>query len=272
MNKKRVLPVRGGSLVIALCFGMMGLGMVLFPQAGQAYTTRLYLEAPSRSPIEILDQYSASESLNSPVWTDFYGYTQYGSAFGSFDLATGELKFTAEAQGVDGDVYADLYVSETIFPEWVSGEGTMDITVKYTVTGTYQVAGAPGTMQNLVLQALFSAGVGELAAPWQGIYDQYNLTDGIEAFSTILHFDPSLDTSIVIGTRARARLDPFNGVQALADFSQTGIIELELPEGAAFTSASGVFLTGNVVPIPSAVWLLGSGLIGLAGIRRRFSG
>jgi hypothetical protein len=30
------------------------------------------------------------------------------------------------------------------------------------------------------------------------------------------------------------------------------------------------FIGGNLVPIPGAVWLLGSGLLGLIGFRRKF--
>jgi hypothetical protein len=45
-------------------------------------------------------------------------------------------------------------------------------------------------------------------------------------------------------------------------------------EGTASLSASGLVLTGNSsspppVPLPPAVWLLGSGLLGLAGVARR---
>jgi hypothetical protein len=40
-------------------------------------------------------------------------------------------------------------------------------------------------------------------------------------------------------------------------------------EGTAFLSASGLVLTGAPVPLPPAVWLLGSGLLGLAGVARR---
>jgi hypothetical protein len=33
-----------------------------------------------------------------------------------------------------------------------------------------------------------------------------------------------------------------------------------------------VRMTANTVPVPPAVWLLGSGLLGIVGIRRRWSG
>jgi hypothetical protein len=272
MNKKGVLAIPIESLVIVICFGMMIIGMMFSPQAVQAYTTRLYLNVPLVDAIEIIDQNSASDSISSGLWNDFYGYPQSASASGSFNLATGEVKFTTEAQGVDGDASANIYVTETIFPQWVSGGGIMPITVKFTVTGTYQLTGYQ-TMQNLSLQAIFFAGVVDVLpslSEWQGIYNQYNLTDGIETFTASLNFDPAQDSTVKIGTRVGSRLDPFNETQALANFSQTGIIEMTLPEGATFTSDSGVFLTENVVPIPGAVWLLGSGLVGLVGLRKKF--
>jgi hypothetical protein len=40
-------------------------------------------------------------------------------------------------------------------------------------------------------------------------------------------------------------------------------------EATATLSASGLTLTGTAVPLPAAVWLLGSGLLGLAGVGRR---
>lgn len=45
-------------------------------------------------------------------------------------------------------------------------------------------------------------------------------------------------------------------------------ITITLPAGVTFTSASGQFLTAPV-PIPTAVWLFGSGLLGLVGVARR---
>jgi hypothetical protein len=40
-------------------------------------------------------------------------------------------------------------------------------------------------------------------------------------------------------------------------------------EGTAVLTSAGLTLTGNAVPLPPAVWLLGSGLLGLAGVARR---
>ena len=54
------------------------------------------------------------------------------------------------------------------------------------------------------------------------------------------------------------------------DASNTAVISIDVPEGIGFTSESGVFLT-SPVPVPSTLWLLGSGIIGLIGIRRKNS-
>jgi len=56
------------------------------------------------------------------------------------------------------------------------------------------------------------------------------------------------------------------------DFGSTGTFEMILPEGAAFTSASGVLLTntgGDPIPEPTTMLLFGTGLAGLVGARIR---
>ncbi len=53
----------------------------------------------------------------------------------------------------------------------------------------------------------------------------------------------------------------------LMDISKTGYLSFILPEGVSITSMGGY--GASVVPVPSAVWLFGSGLIGLIGIARR---
>ncbi len=61
---------------------------------------------------------------------------------------------------------------------------------------------------------------------------------------------------------------PFPGSRAAADFYNTGFITLEsLTAGATFTTDSGA--SYSIVPVPAAVWLFGSGLLGLVGVARR---
>jgi len=52
------------------------------------------------------------------------------------------------------------------------------------------------------------------------------------------------------------------------DASNTAVLSIDLPEGFTYTSGSGVLLT-SPVPVPAAVWLFGSSLLGLLGVARR---
>lgn len=61
--------------------------------------------------------------------------------------------------------------------------------------------------------------------------------------------------------------DPFPPSTATADFSSTGSLSLQSPSGVTFVAASNA--TYAPVPLPPAVWLFGSGLLGLVGIARR---
>jgi len=57
----------------------------------------------------------------------------------------------------------------------------------------------------------------------------------------------------------------------LLDFSNTSSVFFDIPEGVSLTSETGIEFTGSVIPIPAAVWLFGSGLIGLIAVARRKS-
>ena len=54
---------------------------------------------------------------------------------------------------------------------------------------------------------------------------------------------------------------------SLATAYNSGMVGLVATDEATFDNFS---LTGNPVPIPGAIWLLGSGLVGLAGFRKKF--
>ena len=77
----------------------------------------------------------------------------------------------------------------------------------------------------------------------------------------------------LFGASLSGSAEPFVGVfgypdvaSGSIDYLHTAGLGVTLPEGASFTSASGQFM--SPVPIPAAVWLFGSGLLGLIGVAR----
>jgi len=73
--------------------------------------------------------------------------------------------------------------------------------------------------------------------------------------------------SVTVGTpfdlAYALRLDTNYGTQL--DFLSTAQLSFTLPQGATISSQGGF----SVVPLPAAVWLFGSGLLGLVGVARR---
>lgn len=94
-----------------------------------------------------------------------------------------------------------------------------------------------------------------------GVTNSYNLPAGSNATG---FFDPAYPTDPIIALALD--LSSFSGLSG-DSFSQ---IRLTIGDGYTTTSAVPSFVGAySVVPVPAAVWLFGSGLIGLAGFARR---
>lgn len=244
------------------------------------------------------DQIAASHSVSyegrkEPQW----GGALAAKSSASYSLMTGEVKFLAGAMGYMADAFTGFSMKDKIYPVWdVSGRADpIQIQVIWSVEGSYDVyswydpSGSVmwswdgelwikgGQPFNYSAYASFYYNVDggyTYSTPWS----QFNLLDGHESWTQTFMFDPTANSYITIGESLGAWFQTFNSQKAVADFSNTGTIQVILPEGAHFTSESGVFLTGenggnggeNPVPVPLTVILLGSGLVGLFAVRRRF--
>jgi hypothetical protein len=197
-------------------------------------------------------QLSNSVSLNSP------GDASYGSLTTSVNFQEGTLKFFATAQD-DGTssvrASGSAWLQDTLTLDWGSRTDPFELGVKLTVSGsnTATVLGSA--------YASLSVAVGTDSKTQQLSLDS-SFTSPQEIIFTFF-IDPnssshtmSLDTLLSIGYIT----------DGTADFSHTASLSLDMPEGVTFSSGSGVLL--QPVPLPGAVWLLGSGLLGLAGWRR----
>lgn len=154
------------------------------------------------------------------------------------------------------------------------------VLVDFTLQGTVDSADA-GNIFNVVVGSNITA---------TGSFDNSLLAGGIEGAVTgtlitvgDLTFDNNMDTGggALITLNSNGTLNDFTytaregQLGALADFDSfftgfTGANTVKKGGGTTYTIA-GTWGALNVttVPVPAAVWLFGSGLIGLAGVARR---
>lgn len=102
------------------------------------------------------------------------------------------------------------------------------------------------------------------------LFDPANVQVGISVFFSVTPSSPTFSFRADLATSSGLGFtDPVNQVkQAWTDFGNTAQLSLIVPEGVTWQSASGAFLVPAPVPVPAAVWLFGSGLLGLIGIAR----
>ena len=111
----------------------------------------------------------------------------------------------------------------------------------------------------------YSTGVGDYTII-QPLSHDSTLHDVSHTISGSFEVDPSKTYGI------RLAANTYGDGTGTADFLNTGAFEFTDLDGASFVSASGVFPgspTAGALPLPSAIWLFGTSLVGLIGFAKR---
>jgi len=217
--------------------------------------------------------------LPSGAWANLYvvDFVGFGSGnTGNISYAGGANPLVATNIQVDRVYGKVINASGTVVYtsiEYVVSNSDLDFTTGNRISGwTFGPGGSitlTGTVNGSITGALIS---GTMAAN----------ESGVSAEVIRLYKQLSLCLATFQDTKNQALLNLLFGTSGFATPGSTGwngglhfdfYTSTLPPIGSAFESSSvgSIDVANTVVPVPPSVWLLGSGLLGLVGLRRRFS-
>ncbi len=238
-------------------------------------------------------------TTNASAFGDAYFGDSFSHSSGGnpFLFSNGDIsRFILSVDGVSNRSTNDAYTSASSFLNiFILEHGTLADNVNETgdiifVDDSFQAV----LFNNLIAHASFGltpdstlttnyGATGDLNTP--GIENPFLLVpvDDVLSSGDVVDFafNPGGDFDWYIQLSAGAAISngPFPGASpptgeqfANSDFSNTIHVDYVAPSGVDYGSASGIFLEGSgvsAVPVPAAVWLFGSGLLGLVGVARR---
>jgi hypothetical protein len=183
-------------------------------------------------------------------------------ASASADLRTGEIKLYATQ--TDGSASAWARMRDELTMHLPSSVESVDIGISFSINGIADVNAASSHVNAYLDAGIFGPSRLDTFSCGNTSCNDGAISDTLLAIVNVKDGDVlSVQATLQIGVFETAA----NGLTSTLDFGHTGTISLDLPEGVTYTSESGVFL--SAVPIPAAIWLFGSGLIGLIGLARR---
>lgn len=272
---------RGNALIYALYIAAM---LITAGQAkaysigyvGQVFPLNTYDASLYRTNLTLHDSETStgfnSELLlsSNPPGCEEYGpryecisyYDQgYGQTAAYVDLATGRISLSGYAGGYQSLASSGGWFQDSLTFNLPANMTQAVIEFSMVISGNYST-----TTSGCQITGYASISLGGVTSHNGG--DRCADTFVGQTFSGQLAVQDN--QTINIQAYVRADAVPQHWGFAFYDLSHTAAVSLQLPDGVTFTSESGVFL--SAVPLPSAVYIFSSGLLGLVSIARRHKG